>query len=156
MSAGKVIVGVAVGLIMVGASLAMALNFPGMGKFTEVEAKNGVVTIPVAKVNDGKAHFFNVKVGAEDIKFFIVKAKDGSLKTAFDACEVCFEAKKGYEQDGEVMICKKCNKKFATDRIGPHSVGGCNPAPIASQIVNGNVVIKVEELAKGKKFFEEF
>ena len=156
MSAGKMIGAVLVVAVLVVASIAMALNIPGMGKFTEIKANNGVVTIPVARVNDGKAHFFSIKVGAEDIKFFVVKAKDGSLKTAFDACEVCFEAKKGYEQEADVMVCKKCNKKFATDKIGPANIGGCNPAPVASQIVNGNVVIKVEELAKGKKFFEEF
>ncbi len=142
------------GLVLVlGVSGVFALNLPGLGKCEKVTAVNGVVSIPLAKVADGKAHFFAFADAGKEIDFFVVKAADGSIKTAFDACDVCYEAKKGYRQEGDVMVCNKCNKKFATDKIGPSTAGGCNPSYLPHQEVAGNVLLKVEDIKAGAQFF---
>lgn len=146
------IIGAAFIVVMVAVG-AFAFNIPGFGKFKKVTAKNGVVSIPVASVSDGKAHYFAFAEGDKEIHFFVVKAKDGSFKTAFDACDVCYEEKKGYKQEGDVMICNQCNKKFATDRIGPSSTGGCNPSYLPSTLAGNALTIKAEDLKKGARFF---
>ncbi len=140
-------------LLLIGAGAVFALNLPGLGKCEKVTAVNGVVSIPLAKVADGKAHYYAYSDAGKVINFFVVKAKDGSVKTAFDACDVCYEAKKGYTQQGEAMVCNKCNKKFATDKIGPSSAGGCNPSYLPHQEAGGNVLLKVEDLKAGARFF---
>jgi len=146
-------VAMAVIVLVLGVTGVFALNLPGFGKCEKVTAVNGVVSIPLAKVADGKAHFYAYSDAGKEISFFVVKATDGSIKTAFDACDVCYEAKKGYTQQGEVMICNKCNKKFATDKIGPSSAGGCNPSYLPHQEAAGNVLLKVEDIKAGARFF---
>lgn len=139
--------------LLIGVGVAFALNIPGLGKGEKAKPVNGAVTIPLAKVSDGKAHFYRFADGGKDIGFFMVKGSDGALHTAFDACDVCFQEKKGYEQQGDFMICKNCNKKFAVVRIGPHAIGGCNPSYLPHTEAGGNAVVRVEDLKAGARFF---
>jgi uncharacterized membrane protein len=143
-----------VGLVLVlGVTAAFAFNIPGMGKFEKVKPVNGVVTIPVAKVNDGSAHFYRLTDGGKELGFFIVKGNDGVIHTAFDACDVCYKEKKGYVQAGDQMQCKNCNQKFAVARIGATSGGGCNPSHLPAKIDAKNVSISVADIKAGGRFF---
>ena len=128
----------------------MAFSF---GKYEKVTVVNGAVTIPTAKVSDGKARFFKYRDKGKDINFFIVKAADGTFRTAFDACDACFREKKGYEQQGDKVVCKNCGMRFATNRIGPHAVGGCNPSYLPSQTGKDGITIKVDDLKQGARYF---
>jgi uncharacterized membrane protein len=144
---------VALVLVLVVSGLVHALNLPGMGKCEKVKAVNGVVSIPLDKVSDGKAHFYKISEGGKEIQFFLVKGTDGSIKTAFDSCDVCYKEKKGYEQQGDAMLCKNCNKKFAIAKMGPNSMGGCNPSFLPHRESGGNVMISVDDLKAGAKYF---
>ncbi len=139
--------------LLVGVTSVFAFNLPGMGKYQKTKAVNGVVTIPAAKVSDGAAHFYKFTDNGKEIGFFIVKGADGALHTAFDSCDVCYKEKKGYVQQGDSMVCKNCNQRFATTKIGPHAVGGCNPSYLPSTSGGGNVVIKSSDLQAGAKYF---
>jgi uncharacterized membrane protein len=151
---GMVKLGVAAVLALaIGVGAVFAFNIPGLGKSEKVQPVNGTVTIPLARVSDGKAHFYRFDDGGKSIGFFVVKGSDGALHTAFDACDVCFREKKGYEQQGEFMVCKKCNKKFAINMIGRVGGGGCNPSHLSSTEDGKNVVIKVADLKSGARFF---
>jgi uncharacterized membrane protein len=136
--------------LLLGAATVYAFSF---GKYEKVKAGGGVVSIPVAKVADGKARFFKLEDGGKEIAFFAVKAADGSYKTAFDACDACFKSKKGYEQQGDKMNCKNCNQKFAINRLGPNASGGCNPGYLPHQLNGGAIVIKLEDIKGGAKYF---
>lgn len=138
--------------LLLGVGAVLALNIQGLGKGEKVKPVNGAVTIPLAKVSDGKAHFYKYAEGGKDIGFFAVKGSDGALHTAFDTCDVCYNEKKGYFQDGDFMICRNCNKKFAIVRIGPHAIGGCNPSYLASTTDGSNVVIRAVDLQAGAKY----
>lgn len=124
-----------------------------LGKYEKVAVSSGVVTIPVAKLADGKAHFYKFDDGAKEIAFFAVKAADGSVKTAFDACDACYKSKKGYEQQGDKMNCKNCNQKFAINRLGPNATGGCNPGFLPHQLSGNTISIKADDLKNGAKYF---
>ncbi len=145
--------GIVIVALLVGVTSVFAFSLPGMGKYQKVKVVNGAVSIPVAKVSDGEAHFYKFSDGGKDIGFFIIKGADGALHTAFDSCDVCFREKKGYFQQGDFMVCKNCGKSFATTRIGPHAVGGCNPSYLASSTDGGNVVIRSTDLQSGAKYF---
>ena len=144
---------VIIGLLLLGAASVFALNLPGFGKYQKARVENGTVSIPVAKLADGKAQFYRLEEGGKTIAFFAVKAADGSIKTAFDACDACYKAKKGYEQQGEKMNCKNCNQKFAISKLGPNATGGCNPGYLPNQVSGGNVIIKVDDLRGGAHYF---
>jgi uncharacterized membrane protein len=122
------------------------------GAYPTVAAKGDVVTIPVAQVSDGKAHYFSYRNGDAYVNFFVLKSHDGVIRAAFDACDVCFHAKKGYRQEGDSMVCNNCDMKFKSDLINEVK-GGCNPAPIQRSVSGGNIVIAAADLAQGGKYF---
>jgi uncharacterized membrane protein len=122
------------------------------GQHKSVKSIDGEVHIPVKDVNDGEAHYYLYKDSGNVMKFFLVKSGDGVIRAAFDACDVCFPAKKGYSQDGDFMICNNCGRRFHTSRINVEK-GGCNPAPLDRQVVGTDVVIKVDDIVPGTRFF---
>ena len=124
-----------------------------LGKYEKVKENSGVITLPAAKVADGKARFYKYVDGGKEIAFFAVKSADGSVKTAFDACDACYKSKKGYEQQGDKMNCKNCNQKFAINRLGPNATGGCNPGYLPHQLNGNTISIKVNDLKGGARYF---
>lgn len=145
-----VLAGVLAVALLVGAVGVFAFSF---GKYETVKANNGTVTLPAAKLDDGKAHFYKFEDGGKEIKFFAAKASDGNYKTAFDACDSCYRSQKGYEQQGDKMNCNNCNKKFAIKSLGPNSTGGCNPGYLPHQQAGGIIYIKAADLKGGARYF---
>ena len=127
-------------------TLTNAYAFLGGGKFKTLKPKQGKLYIPVKKINDGKAHYFQATAkDGIDVKFFVVKSADGIIRAAVDACDVCYRSGKGYIQEGNVMICTNCGRRFATDRINEVK-GGCNPAPLTREIQGKNLVISMADI----------
>jgi uncharacterized membrane protein len=107
---------------------------------------NGELRIPLAAVNDGKAHHYKVK--ADDgtmVTFFVLKSKDGVIRAAIDACDVCYKSGKGYYQDGDFMVCENCGQRFASNRINVIR-GGCNPAPLERTVLGDKLVIAMKDI----------
>lgn len=119
----------------------------------QVSAKGGQISIPVSKVSDGKAHFFTLASGGADIRFFVLKSKDGVLRAAFDTCDVCYREKKGYRQQGDVMICNNCDMQFRSEMINEVK-GGCNPAPLNRTVTGDRLVIAEADLLRGAWYFK--
>jgi len=106
----------------------------------------GLLRIPLAEINDGEAHFFQVM--ADDgitVTFFTLKSKDGVIRSAVDACDVCYRSGKGYRQAGDFMVCQNCGMRFRSDRINEVK-GGCNPAPLKRTIEGGDLVIDMKDI----------
>ena len=112
------------------------------------------VTYPEKTFANGKAQHFTYKTDdGVTIRYFIIKSSDGIIRAAFDACDVCWQANKGYTQNGDFMVCKNCGRKFPSARANEVQ-GGCNPAPLVRKMENGNLVIQVADLLQGKRFFD--
>ncbi len=111
------------------------------------------ITYPVNLFADGQARHFEYKGSDATIKYFILKSSDGIIRAAFDACDVCWPAGKGYYQDGDHMVCRNCGRRFASVLVNVVQ-GGCNPAPLNRSIENGNLVIKVNDILNGKQYFD--
>ncbi len=110
------------------------------------------VTFPAGLFEDGKARHFQHVAGGFTIKYFILKSSDGIIRAAFDACDVCWPAGKGYYQDGDYMVCRNCGRRFASVLVNEVK-GGCNPAPLNRTVENGNVIIQVKDILEGKQYF---
>lgn len=148
-----VVLAALVALALLLASLApRAHAFSFFGGPQAVTAKAGVVSLPLAQVSDGKAHFFTFKTGGKDVQFFVLKSKDGVVRTALNACDVCYREKKGYTQDGEVMVCNNCGMRFHSAKI-MEVKGGCNPSPLARSFDAKNVLIREADLKAGVAYF---
>ena len=121
------------------------------GKNT-VEVTAGEIRIPVKTVDNGKAHFFEYNAGNTTIQYFVLKSYDGVIRAAFNACDVCYAAKKGYTQNGDYMICNNCGQPFRSNTINDVR-GGCNPSPLERKIIDDHLVIRVSDVEKGRMYF---
>jgi uncharacterized membrane protein len=111
------------------------------------------VAIPLADISDGQAHFYSYDAGGTEVKYFVMKSKDGEYRAAFDACDVCFPNKKGYTQQGDVMVCNNCGQQFDSSKINELK-GGCNPSPIERTVKGQELVLTTSDLQAGVQYFQ--
>ena len=99
-----------------------------------------------------KATFYNYNADGTTIRLFAVKASDGTIRMAFNTCQVCNPSPKAYfVQNGKNFICQNCKNSFATDNIGKER-GGCNPIPITTdERIDGENTITIT-----KQFIESY
>ncbi|MHB0857117.1 MAG: Fe-S-containing protein [Anaerolineae bacterium] len=119
---------------------------------TNVSPADGVVRVPTAGLEDGRARFFTYAAAETTVAFFVVRSADGVVRTALDACDVCYAERLGYRQEGDAMVCNNCGTHFPSTRIN-EAQGGCNPSPLAHTIDGGSVIIQVVDLEAGARYF---
>ena len=115
--------------------------------------QDGMIRFAAADYNDGKARFFRFNGQTGPIDFFVVKSDDGVIRAAFDTCDVCYKALKGYHQEGHEMVCNNCGQRFPTDKVNVIK-GGCNPAPLLRQQVGETVTIAAADIERGGWYFK--
>lgn len=77
-----------------------------------------------------KASFFPYEEASNYMEIIAIKASDGSIRTALNTCQVCYDSGRGYyEQVGDTLVCQNCGNVFGVDDIEIIK-GGCNPIPI--------------------------
>jgi uncharacterized membrane protein len=113
----------------------------------------GMIAYPVSLFEDGQAQYFEFKDGDRTIRYFVIKSADGVIRAAFDACDVCWPAGKGYYQDGDDMVCRNCGRRFASNLVNEVQ-GGCNPAPLKRSVDNGMLVIRPDDIRSGAGYFK--
>ncbi len=124
---------------------------PAAASFTS-ENSAAQISLPATLFEDGKARHFQHVSGEFNIKYFVLKSSDGIIRAAFDACDVCWPAGKGYYQEGDYMVCRNCGRRFASVLVNEVK-GGCNPAPLNRRLENGKVIIEVKDLLEGRQYF---
>lgn len=123
------------------------------GQLKAASAPGQDVRIPIAEVSDGKAKFYNYTLSDnKEISFFVIKSSDGIFRAAFNACDVCYEKRLGYHQEGDDMVCNKCGRHFPTSKVNEVK-GGCNPAPLERTVEGDHLVIKADDLKQGAFYF---
>ena len=122
-------------------------------KTPSYEASADKVTYAVSTFDEGTAKYYEYP-GSDGttIRYFILKSTDGVIRAAFDACDVCWQAGLGYEQSGNVMVCRNCGRQFESTRINEVK-GGCNPAPLTRTIDGDKLIIEVKDILAGKQYF---
>ena len=115
--------------------------------------QDGKIHFTTADFNDGGAKYYRYNGASGPINFFLVKSNDGVVRSAFDTCDVCYKALKGYRQEGNEMVCNNCDMRFNTDKINVVK-GGCNPAPLRRQQVGDSIVIAAADIERGAWYFK--
>jgi len=112
------------------------------------------IKIPLSEITS-QAKWYEYDAEGVKVRFFAVRASDGSVKTGFDACDVCYTSKKGYRQEGGYMVCNNCGNKYPINGLGVENkkTGGCWPGYLPSIIKENALVINKLNLEEGKKFF---
>ncbi len=115
-------------------------------------SQTGDIQYPVSMFADGKARHFDYTVNGLTIRYFVLKSADGVIRAAFDACDVCWPAGKGYYQEGDEMVCRNCGRRFASVLVNEVK-GGCNPAPLHRTIQGDQLIIKADDIMQGRTYF---
>ncbi len=64
------------------------------------------------------------------MEIIAVKASDGTIRTALNTCQACYQSGRGYnKQVGDVFVRQNCGNRFRVDQVEKIK-GGCNPVPI--------------------------
>jgi hypothetical protein len=124
----------------------------GHDPYPLVVADDREVRLPLSMFDDRKAHHYTYMHDGRPIEFFVLKSQDGVVRVAFNACDVCFESRRGYTQDGDEMICNNCGRRFPADQINVVH-GGCNPSPLDRTVQGDTLVITVEDIITGLDYF---
>jgi hypothetical protein len=124
----------------------------GHDPFPLIVAVDGAVRLPLATFDDYRAHYYTYMHEGRPIEFFVLKSKDGVVRAAFNACDVCYLSKRGYTQDGDYVVCNNCGQRFPADEINDVH-GGCNPSPLGRVVEGDTLVILVADIVKGQGYF---
>lgn len=148
---------IAAGFIVVIFALILIIKGTSGGKSTNISSE-GNLLIPKDSIS-ATAMFFPYKVGGTKMEVLAVKASDGTIRTAFNTCQVCYSSGRGYYKlDGNTLVCQNCGNRFEPDQVEKEQ-GGCNPVPIFddNKTDDGqNIVISKDYLQQAKVIFENW
>ncbi len=117
-----------------------------------VTSDNGVIKIAASSLPEKGARFFSYESNKGRINFILLKAPDGSIRAALDACNACYRAKLGYRYENGLLVCNNCGMTFRLEDIGIVT-GGCNPIPVHKSEEAGYIALRVKDLEPGARFF---
>jgi hypothetical protein len=124
-----------------------AANAPTLTKDADV------VRLPAASITS-QAAFYKVDAGGTVVPFFTVRDASGQAIVALDACSVCAHAKKGYQQQGDKMLCKNCGLTFPVAELAKMgSRGGCHPVTLPTRTEGDSIVVARQDIEAGAKYF---
>jgi uncharacterized membrane protein len=113
------------------------------------------LVISIAELSEN-AVFYPVDIDGTRLEVLAVKAPDGTIRTAFNTCQVCYGSGRGfYKQQGALLICQNCGNRFRMSQVEKQS-GGCNPVPIFAEhktVNDSTITISKEFLLQAKGIF---
>jgi uncharacterized membrane protein len=125
---------------------------------TRQAVKDSDIVIPVKDVSE-KAGFYPAEINGTKLEVIAVKAPDGTIRTAFNTCQVCYSSGRGYYiQDGDVLVCQNCGNRFSMDQVEV-TRGGCNPVPITDDYKTVNdesITVSKDFLAQATVIFQNW
>ena len=115
------------------AFMAVAVMVFAMSGLIQGESlKNGDLRILKSEVTR-KARFYPYNAEGIKMEVIAVKASDGTIRTAFNTCQVCFDSGRGwYTQEDDELVCNNCGNRFQIDKVEKIKYG-CNPIPITKE-----------------------
>lgn len=103
-----------------------------------------------------KASFYSYEMDGTALEVMAVKATDGTVRTAFNTCQVCYSSGRGYyKQNGTYLVCQNCGNAYISDEV-ELMTGGCNPVPIMESDkteTSDKIIISRELLEKYQVIF---
>ena len=130
-------------ILLVTAQFIYAKSTSALSPATQIDLKDGQVSIATAEVADGDLHRYLVKLpDGNAVRFFLLKKPDGKIATVVDACSICGPV--GFYKQGGQIICKNCSAPVNPQSVG--DPGGCNPIPLKSSVAGDSIVISQADL----------
>ncbi|MCL1930234.1 MAG: DUF2318 domain-containing protein [Treponema sp.] len=113
------------------------------------------LVIQVADITQN-ALFYPVDIDGMRMEVLAVKAADGTIRTAFNTCQVCYGSGRGhFVQENTVLVCQNCGNRYRMNQV-ERRAGGCNPVPIFpanKTVTNSTITISREYLKQARGIF---
>jgi hypothetical protein len=117
----------------VGVLLSLFSAATGTAVADAVITPSGDMRIPKKEISS-IAQFYAYKAGNVRMEVLALRAPDGTVRTAFNTCQVCYASGRGYyTQKGDVLVCNNCGNRFPAGQVELVK-GGCNPMPITKDL----------------------
>jgi uncharacterized membrane protein len=147
--------GVVLVLLFVAAVLGakMMMESRGGPGYELVLPKQGQVAIDIAGLAPQKVRFYRfLNAGNQEVRFFVGRDAQGAVQVAYDADEVCAKWNRGFRQEGEWVVCNKCDKAFRLTEVNAGG-GGCKPVPLAHRVDGDRLLIAEADILQGWRLF---
>jgi hypothetical protein len=148
----NIFIGIGIVIILFVAFFIIKGNFNSK---TESALQGGDILITKSDITE-TAKFYPYKVGDTNMELLAVKAPDGTIRTAFNTCQVCYNSGRGYYiQEGDELVCQNCGNRFKTSQVEKQK-NGCNPVPILDENKTDNgtsITISKSFLEQNKDLF---
>lgn len=124
-------------------------------EYENIQASGNDIILEKSAVSDGNFHYYSHYIDGVSLKYFVVVDQYGEVHTAFDACEVCFDAKLGYLREGDYAKCQNCGLTFSIYGLGTENVdrGGCWPGYLPHTLEGNDIKVRTRDLEKGSYLF---
>ena len=140
-------------LPVVGFALARELFPESFTGHERVTAERGEVRIDLAGLERGDVRFYRyLNPGNQEVRFFVGRDRGGTVQVAFDANELCFKQKRGYQYQDGWLVCRKCDKAFRLAEVND-GTGGCQPVPLAHRLEGETLVLSEDDVLTGWRYF---
>jgi len=148
-------------IVSLAAAFLLAAGTMLFAQNAELNQRKPVITdrdlvIQIAEITEN-ALFFPVDIDGVRMEILAVRAPDGSIRTAFNTCQICYASGRGYfVQTGTLLVCQNCGNRYRMSQV-ERRAGGCNPVPIfpANKTVTADTItISREYLRQARAIFE--
>ncbi|MGX8701709.1 DUF2318 domain-containing protein [Caproiciproducens sp.] len=131
---------------------------PSGASLTSVAETGADVSIAKNEITE-TAKFIPYSAGGINMELIAVKAPDGTIRTALNTCQVCYDSGRGYYvQEGDELVCQNCGNRFQISQVEKQK-NGCNPVPIPEDgKTDGGTTITISKdfLQQSKTLFENW
>lgn len=126
---------------------------PGAPEHPRVTAEDGAVRLPLARVADGRVHFFTYRHAGKNVSFLVRTDGRGALHAHLDACWSCWQYRRGYVVEGDDLVCIACRYAYPIEDEEWDFIGACAPISIPSAVEGASLVIEQAVLEKAARYF---
>lgn len=145
-------------LIVLTASLILTADFALSGGHSAMHERvspgpEGLVQIDVSGLGPSQVWYYRfLNAGNQEVKFFVGRDKNGTVRVAFDASETDYKRKRGFRHEGDWVVNNKCDTATRLTEVGSGS-GGCRPVPLKHRLSNNHLILKEADILTGWRFF---
>ena len=115
------------------------------------------LVIQVADITEN-ALFYPVDIDGMRLEVIAVKAPDGTIRTAFNNCLICYSSGEGYfVQVDALLVCQNCGASFSMSQLEQRA-DGMNPEPIFPEYkieTDSTITILKEYLRRFKRILTD-
>lgn len=119
------------------------------------DQNDGFVYFDHMDISSGQLHYYEYRAeNDKNVRYFLVKASDGTIRGAVDLCIKLHPHKSGWTlYEDYYVLCKDEMCIYPVTGIGTNQPGCCKPIALPVELVEDKVRISTEDLEEVSQYF---